>query len=65
MSDEFYYTDENGVKQDVALHAAILSTPKADRKMAIKAIERAVDRGMEREVAQRLFGLNNSDNNNG
>ena len=55
-SNEFFYLDDNGKKQDAALHEAILNNPEADKALSEMAIKRAIADGMDPEAARRVYG---------
>jgi hypothetical protein len=56
-SNEFFYLDENGEKQDALLHNEILDYPEAEAAFAAERIRDAVlKRGMTLEHAMKLYG---------
>ena len=54
MSREFCII-ERGKPFDRPLHEPILDNPKADEAISRKAVERAMRRGLTRELAERLY----------
>jgi hypothetical protein len=55
-SDEMFYIDEKGERQDAALHAD-LESPEADERMCWESVEMWIGRGKTREEAIKfVFG---------
>jgi hypothetical protein len=53
---EFFYIDEKGLKQDVALHADMLDNKAADEKQRRRAIQNQLEVGLSREDVEAIFG---------
>ena len=55
-SDEMFYVDANGVRQDAALHEELLDNPQAEARADEGAIIQALKLGYTREEALKLLG---------
>ena len=55
-TNEFFYLDEHGNKQDADMHAAMLDNPEADALCRKRTKQRNLDNGMSQEDADNIFG---------
>jgi len=55
-SDEMFYLDKDGKKQDAALHDFILDNEKANIASSEAAIKRAIADGVDPELAKKAYG---------
>jgi hypothetical protein len=55
MSNEFFYKDEDGKKQDAELHDPILRNKTAREVAQTDAINAAIRRGVPTELAEQLY----------
>lgn len=55
-NDELCYLDENGVKQDAALHNAILDNPDAEAVVIAQTRKRLKAQGLSDQVLDVLYG---------
>lgn len=56
-SNEFFYLDENGKKQDADLHDEILDNPEADAVVRAQSLAKLRSQGFTEEEFKRLFKL--------
>tara|TARA_R110000822_G_C14878909_1_gene446254 strand:- start:176 stop:367 length:192 start_codon:yes stop_codon:yes gene_type:complete len=59
-SDEMFYTVD-GKKQDSGIHDPILSNSKAEKTNTLITARSAVERGMEKTMASRLYAVKESE----
>jgi hypothetical protein len=55
MSEEFFYRDEDGKKQDASLHDGILRNKNARERAQQDAINDAIRRGVDTTVAEQMY----------
>jgi len=55
-SDELFYIVDSQ-KQDRKLHEVMLDNSRAERQIALQAMNRAMLRGLSREQAEQLYGV--------
>ncbi len=53
-SDEMFIA---GTNEDAALHDEILDDPESEREANELAVKRAIDRGMDKKLAEELYGV--------
>lgn len=56
-SNEMFYIDQDGKKQDKGLHEPILDNEEADLYSRRQSYERSVAEGMDEQAARRIFGI--------
>lgn len=54
-SEELYYKDDDGKRQDATLHNAILKSKSAEEKTRLDTVERGRSRGISEEGLTLLY----------